>query len=180
MRIEIRQTPWDDAAGARLRADQERETLERYGADLEAGAKPSSDSVALFLTAHHADTGEAIGCGALRRIDDTAFEIKRMYVVPQWRGRRIGGLLLHALEEAGRERGATVVRLETGPLQPEAIRLYERCGYREIPQFGPYVGAPASVCFERRLTAPAGTAPQGDTPVGSARADTAPAGSAPA
>nr|WP_218902208.1 GNAT family N-acetyltransferase [Streptomonospora nanhaiensis] len=142
-----------------MRADQERETLQRYGADLEAGAKPSADSVAVFLTAHHAQTGETIGCGALRRIDDTAFEIKRMYVVPAWRGRRIGELLLRALEEAGRERGATVMRLETGPLQPEAIRLYTRRGYREIPQFGPYVGAEASVCFERRLTGEPSTAP---------------------
>jgi putative acetyltransferase len=44
-----------------------------------------------------------------------------------------------------------VVRLETGPLQPEAVHLYTRTGYREIPCFGAYAGGVASRCFERRI-----------------------------
>ena len=52
-----------------------------------------------------------------------------------------------------RERGATRVRLETGDRQPEAVRLYEGAGYRQIPNFGAYVDAQASLCFERVLAA---------------------------
>jgi putative acetyltransferase len=43
------------------------------------------------------------------------------------------------------------VQLETGPLQHSAIRLYERSGYRLIPNFGKYVGDPNSVCYEKEL-----------------------------
>jgi putative acetyltransferase len=43
------------------------------------------------------------------------------------------------------------IAAETGPLQPEAIGLYARTGYREIPSFGAYAGGVASRCCERRL-----------------------------
>nr|WP_155999462.1 GNAT family N-acetyltransferase [Streptomonospora sp. PA3] len=134
-----------------MRRDQERETVERYGGDLEQGEKPSAQNTALFLLATETAGGEVVGCGGLRRLDEHTFELKRMYVVPAWRGRRIGQALLHALEEAGRRRGARRMRLETGVAQPEAMRLYERCGYRRIPLYGPYVGCAESVCYERDL-----------------------------
>ncbi|WP_131098477.1 GNAT family N-acetyltransferase [Streptomonospora litoralis] len=151
MRIEISEAPWEDPVGVRLRRDQERETVERYGGDLEQGEKPSAATTAVFLLATEAASGEVVGCGGLRRLDGDTFELKRMYVVPAWRGHRIGQTLLHALEEAGRDRGAVRMRLETGWEQPEAMRLYERCGYHRIPLYGPYVGCAASVCFERSL-----------------------------
>ncbi|MFB9803599.1 GNAT family N-acetyltransferase [Streptomonospora salina] len=144
--------PWDDPVGVRLRSDQERETAARYGGDLEQGAKPSAETTAVFLAATEPGGG-VVGCGALRRLDERTFELKRMYVVPARRGRRIGEALLHALEDAGRERGATRMRLETGVEQPEAMRLYERCGYSRIPLYGPYTGCAASVCYERDLRA---------------------------
>lgn len=151
MHIEIHQTPWDDPLGARLRHDQEQETIQRYGGDLEAGEKPSSANTAVFLMATEAATREVVGCGALRRIDTDTYELKRMYVVPAWRGHRIGQTLLNALEDAGRQRGARRIRLETGREQPEAIRLYERCGYLPIPRYGPYTDCPDSICYERDL-----------------------------
>jgi hypothetical protein len=61
--------------------------------------------------------------------------------------------ILRDLETRARERGATRVRLETGDRQPEAVRLYEGAGYRQIPNFGDYVDAQASLCFERILEA---------------------------
>ena len=48
-----------------------------------------------------------------------------------------------------RDRGYAVVRLETGPLQPEAQAMYDRLGYRRIPVFGRY---PTALAFERSLT----------------------------
>ncbi|KIH98406.1 acetyltransferase [Streptomonospora alba] len=147
MHITISEMAWDDPVGVRLRRDQERETIERYGGDLEQGAKPSAEDTAVFLAAAESEGGEVVGCGALRRLDEHTFELKRMYVVPDRRGRGIGAALLHALEDAGRERGARRMRLETGVEQPEAMRLYERCGYSRIPLYGPYVGCAASVCY---------------------------------
>lgn len=153
MRITVEEIDWENAAAARLRAEQEREVVRRYGADLEAGPKPSSADIAVFLLATDMDTGDVVGCGGLRGLDPHTYEIKRMYVVPHWRGRRIGRVLLRQLEQVARDHGATRVRLETGVEQPESITLYERAGYRRIPRFGPYVSCEASVCFERPLLA---------------------------
>jgi putative acetyltransferase len=59
--------------------------------------------------------------------------------------------LLRTLERAALDRGWTTLRLETGNAQPEAIRFYQREGYREIPLFGHYVGSAISLCYERVL-----------------------------
>jgi putative acetyltransferase len=106
--------------------------------------------VTAFLIAR-ADDGRPLGCGALRSLGEPVVEIKRMYVRPEARGRGVGAAILEALEREARRLGFKVVRLETGPLQPEAISLYARAGYREIPCFGAYAGAAMSRCFERRL-----------------------------
>jgi ribosomal protein S18 acetylase RimI-like enzyme len=59
--------------------------------------------------------------------------------------------LLSALEEKARTRGIRVMRLETVELLTEAIALYRSAGYRDIPQYGQYVGDPLSMCMEKRL-----------------------------
>lgn len=146
---------WDDPVGVRLRREQEAEVVERYGADLERDPKPWDEDVDVFLLARDAETAVSVGCGGLRRLDSVTYEVKRMYVTPAWRGRRIGEVLLRALEEAAVDRGAVRMRLEVGVEQVESLRLYERCGYHRIEQFGRYVGSAASVCFERTLVSPA-------------------------
>jgi GNAT superfamily N-acetyltransferase len=73
--------------------------------------------------------------GGLRTIGDGLAEIKRMYVRDVWRGRGLGGQLLFQLEDAARNLGFTRVRLDTGPRQPAALRLYERTGYRPIGNY---------------------------------------------
>jgi putative acetyltransferase len=147
--IEIAPEPFESPEGAELMEELRRELDERYGGDLEPGAKPSADDVAVFLVAR--ESGRALGCGALRSLGEPVVEIKRMYVRPEARGRGVGAAILGELERVAIEHGFRVVRLETGPLQPEAIHLYERTGYREIPCFGSYAGGAASRCFERRL-----------------------------
>jgi ribosomal protein S18 acetylase RimI-like enzyme len=59
--------------------------------------------------------------------------------------------MLTELERRARNDGYTTVRLETGERQPEAIRLYERCGYHRIPSYGFYAESGQSVCFEKQL-----------------------------
>ncbi len=100
--------------------------------------------------------GEPVGCGALRRLDDSAVELKRMYVAPSGRRKGIARRLLRALEKAAAGFGDRVLRLETAAEFPEAIALYESSGYARIPAFGRYADNPRSICFEKTL--PASTA----------------------
>ena len=93
--------------------------------------------------------GVAICCGGIKRLDDGACELKRMYVVPEARGRGVARILLAELEDRARELGYTVARLDTGPKQLGAQRLYESAGYAAIPNFN---GNPVATFFgERRL-----------------------------
>ncbi|HVW19226.1 MAG TPA: GNAT family N-acetyltransferase [Solirubrobacteraceae bacterium] len=81
------------------------------------------------------DDGVALCVGGLRDLGDGVCEIKRMYVVPEARGNGVARLLLAALEHVARDMGYARVRLDTGPDQPHARRLYERSGYVEIPDY---------------------------------------------
>lgn len=147
----IEERDWDDPAGRALRAAQRAELDSRYGSDdHEPGAAPSAADIDVFLVATDAD-GRPVGCGALRRLDTTSAEVKRMYVEPGSRGSGVATAVLRALEEKARDRGWTTLRLETGPAQPDAIRFYEREGYRQIPLYGVYMGSDLSLCYEREL-----------------------------
>ncbi|MEU4687480.1 GNAT family N-acetyltransferase [Actinoplanes sp. NPDC023714] len=150
MTVTIEVRDWNDADGVALRAAQRAELDERYGTgDHEPGTPPSAADIDLFLVATAG--GRAVGCGALRRLDEGSAEVKRMYVRPESRGSGVSTAILRALEAAAAERGWTTIRLETGPAQPDAMRFYEREGYREIPLFGAYAGSDLSVCYERSL-----------------------------
>ncbi len=74
-------------------------------------------------------------CGGVKRLDDAACEIKRMYVAPEARGAGRARELLAALEEAARELGYATARLDTGPRQTYAERLYRGAGYAPIGNF---------------------------------------------
>jgi putative acetyltransferase len=93
----------------------------------------------------------AIGCGALVLARDGSAEIKRMFVLPEARGRDIGRRILEQLEDASRAEGITVIRLETGIHQPEAIGLYRSAEFVEIGPFGNYRPDPLSLFMEKRL-----------------------------
>jgi GNAT superfamily N-acetyltransferase len=149
--VVIRQEPWDAPDAARLRAAQRTELDARYGNDdHEPGPAPSAEDVPVFVVARTRGHS-AVGCGGLRFLEPGVAEIKRMYVDPEHRGTGAATAILRDLE--ARARGAGVRRLvcETGTLQPEAIRFYQREGYEQIDNFGPYLGAPQSVCFARSL-----------------------------
>ena len=76
--------------------------------------------------------GEAVAGGGLRLVTPEIVELKRMYVRPAFRGLGLARPLLAALEVEGQLLGASVARLDTGPKQPRARDLYERCGYAAI------------------------------------------------
>ncbi len=92
-----------------------------------------------------------IGCGAVKEFEPGAMEVKRMYTVPEGRGKGIGTKVLIELEQWASEMGYEKCVLETGKRQPEAIGLYEKNGYNRIPNYGQYAGIENSVCFEKKL-----------------------------
>jgi putative acetyltransferase len=94
---------------------------------------------------------EPVGCGAIRRLDAVTAEIKRMYVVPAFRGYKVGSQILAALETMAREIGCTRLVLETGDRQGAALRLYESAGFERTPPYGEYVASPLSVCLAKEL-----------------------------
>jgi GNAT superfamily N-acetyltransferase len=149
--VSVAAQPWDGPDGVRLRAAQRAELDARYGGDdHEPGAAPSAEDVGVFLVARDAD-GAAVGCGGLRLLEPGSAEIKRMYVAPAARGTGVAVAILRALEAEARRLGVARLLLETGTAQPDAMRFYEREGYRRIDNFGPYAGEPLSVCYARDL-----------------------------
>ncbi|ALZ85503.1 GCN5 family acetyltransferase [Pseudomonas oryzihabitans] len=117
----------------------------RHALDLTSLMQPN----VLFLVVRD-DSGSALGCGAMVLQDDYG-EIKRMYLSSRARGQGLGGRLLAELEREAVGRGCELARLETGPYQPEALRLYESAGYRRRGPFGAYRDDPLSVFIEKLL-----------------------------
>lgn len=96
--------------------------------------------------------GRAVGCGAIKPLEMEVMEVKRMFVLPEFRGKGIASGILSELERWTVELGAQACCLETGLNQPEAIALYHKCCYARIPNYGPYTGVGNSVCFRKELT----------------------------
>lgn len=107
-----------------------------------------AENVAFFVLR---TDGLPAGCGGILLVDGEYGEVKRMWVRPAYRGRGFGRLLLDRLADHARSNGISLLRLETGIHQHEAIALYERYGFRRIPPFGPYTDDPLSLCYEMRL-----------------------------
>ncbi len=147
----VRDAVWDDPAGVALRRAQRDELTIRYeNPNSEPGPAPTADDILLFLIAEE-DDGTPVACGGLRRIDESHGEVKRMYVVPEYRGSGAATRVLRELERRAITLGWERLVLETGDRQPDAIRFYEREGYTRIPNFGYYADSPLSLCFERFL-----------------------------
>jgi GNAT superfamily N-acetyltransferase len=139
-----------DGTARQLIEDLCTELSARYGtAPSPFSASDAAAPRAAFIVARL--DGQPVGCGAIRRIDDEMVEVKRMYVAPAARRTGIARRILAELERLSIAFAYRAIRLETGVAQPEAIRLYESCGYRRIPAFGSYAGNPVSVCFEKIL-----------------------------
>jgi GNAT superfamily N-acetyltransferase len=92
-----------------------------------------------------------VACGAIKDYGKDTMEVKRMFTLPVYRENGIASQLLAELESWAVELGAKRVVLETGKKQVEAISLYERNGYRRIPNYGQYIGIVTRICFEKPL-----------------------------
>jgi DNA-binding MarR family transcriptional regulator/GNAT superfamily N-acetyltransferase len=89
-----------------------------------------------------------VGCVALRPLDGDTAEVKRLWVHASARGQGLARRLMTAIEDEARAMGSTMLKLDTNSALAEAITLYRRTGWADIP---PYTGAPADTWMGKRL-----------------------------
>jgi GNAT superfamily N-acetyltransferase len=153
--VELRREPFDGPAGGPLLVALDAELDERYtGEGIPPPVHDPRDYVpprGVFVVAYAG--GEPVGCGGVRPGPRPGTgEVKRMYVAPQARGRRIAQQVLEELERWARGAGLHRLVLETGTEQPEAVRLYERLGWTPTAPFGHYAESPLSRHYGLDLT----------------------------
>jgi GNAT superfamily N-acetyltransferase len=146
--------PFDAPEVVALCDAQQAEMLAVYEGEADIGPRREA---AMFEPPHGVflvvrdDDGRAVACGGVAWFDEGRGELKRMYVVPELRGRGLGRRLLDALETEARSLGYGALVLETGDRQAEALGLYRSSGYEPIPCYPPYDSRALSVCLEKRL-----------------------------
>ncbi len=134
----LRQEPLDGTAGSALLAAFVEEIARLYrGWTPAAGPSATTEELSppsgLFLVAYEED--RPVGCGGIKRLSETAAELKRLYVIPQVRKRGLAHSLIAALEDGARHAGYRVLRLDTGSKQPAALKLFRSLGYSEIDDY---------------------------------------------
>lgn len=151
--LDLREEPYDGPTARALIEAVQQEYVVRYGAPDTTPVDPTEFSRpdGRFVVGYVDIIPAAMG--GLRRIDRDTVEIKRMYVTPEFRGHGFSRVVLAHLESLAAEIGASRVLLETGPEQPEAMRLYETSGYERVEGFGHYRCEPGSVSYGKALTA---------------------------
>lgn len=94
---------------------------------------------------------KAVGGGAIRKYDDETVELKRIFVHTEYQGQGIGSQLVSMLIEWALELGYKRMILETGELLVESCAVYKKLGFVVIPNYGPYVEMPQSLCMAKEL-----------------------------
>lgn len=129
----------------------DRYSLERYppeghfGTDIDGLDRPDI----LFAVARLEN--RIVGCGAIKLEADGTGELKRLFVDDAGRGRGVGKALMVFLEALAADRKVAVLNLETGPLNTEAVKLYQAFGYAECGPFGSYEDNPYSLFMTKKL-----------------------------
>ena len=139
-----------DEAFRALVTELDEELDERYGAQMDFfGQYNHSSDIETALVALL--DGDLAGCGCFKLYSENTVEIKRIFVPKRFRGMGVARAIMAELESWARELGYEFAILETGILQPEAIRLYERAGYARIPNYPPYENVSESVSYRKSL-----------------------------
>lgn len=126
------------------------DTLEKITGNSGKGSFDNSDMLnprSIFIIAR--DDNKAVGCGALREINNDIAEIKRMYAAEKNHG--IGNIILLYLENKAKDFGYSKVILETRKCNENAVKFYLKNSYKIIDNYGKYIEMPQSVCFEKVL-----------------------------
>lgn len=159
--MEIRPVRYDHPDAVALDALVQQEYARRYGDD--GDITPLTPEMftpphGMYLIAY--DGTRPLATGGWRRQEDAAegyavgdAEIKRMFVLPEARGRGLARRILAALEADARAAGRSRMVLETGTKQPEALELYASSGYVMVEKFGLYRTYEESRCMAKSLVA---------------------------
>lgn len=94
---------------------------------------------------------EAKGCGAFKEYEENVAELKRMFVLPESRGKGVASAILTALENWAKEEGFTCCILETSCRLENAIALYQKFGFEVTSNYGQYIGVESSVCMKKNI-----------------------------
>ncbi|RKE92370.1 GNAT family N-acetyltransferase [Ichthyenterobacterium magnum] len=94
---------------------------------------------------------KTVGCGAFKEFDKDSVEIKRMYTLPEKRGKGVASKILFELELWSKNLGYKNCFLETGKRQVEAVQFYKKNNYKRIPNYGQYIDMENSLCFKKEL-----------------------------
>jgi ribosomal protein S18 acetylase RimI-like enzyme len=120
-----------------------------FAAELAGLPEPYVPPAGCLLLALRA--GVAAGVVALKPLLPGVAEIKRLYVVPQFRGLHLGKTLAERAVAEACARGYASVRLDTHrPTMAAAMALYRSLGFSEIPPYGPNPGGEIAF-FEKPL-----------------------------
>lgn len=92
---------------------------------------------------------ETVGCGSIRPLSEKVVEIKRMFAKIRRKG--IGKIVLKSLEEQAESMGFEEIWLETRKSNLAACRFYQKNGYKQIENYGKYVGREEAICFGKKL-----------------------------
>jgi GNAT superfamily N-acetyltransferase len=130
--------PSDTPVSVELQRAYFAEIASRYpgwSPDLIPSADPAevAPPVGAWVVAYLGD--RPVGCGGVKRVDDTSAELKRIYLAAEARGRGLGWSILERLEQHARELGYELLRLDTGDRQPEALGLFRSAGYEHIADY---------------------------------------------
>jgi putative acetyltransferase len=148
--IVLKKTNSEDKDFIALVINLDRELAERDGDDHAFYAQFNKiDKIKYTIVAYN--NNMPVGIGAIKEYQTEIMEVKRMFVLPAFRGSGIASQILQKLELWAKELNYKKCILETGIKQPEAIRLYSKNNYSRIPNYGQYKNIDNSVCFEKQL-----------------------------
>lgn len=108
-----------------------------------------SDSIHDVVLAYIDDTAAA--CAGLKKYSEQDAEVKRVWVEPAYRGNGLGTAIMEQIERKARAEGFQRTILQTRAIMTEAVGLYQKLGYRQIPCYPPYDQLDGAVCFARKL-----------------------------
>lgn len=75
------------------------------------------------------------GVAGIRKFENKACELKRMFVKDEFRNKGIGKMLLSASVELAKKFNYEVIKLDTADFMNTAIKLYKENGFIEIPEY---------------------------------------------
>jgi GNAT superfamily N-acetyltransferase len=117
-------------------ARAEAELVARYGflddGELGLTAAMFDPPAGVFVIARTESRAEPVGGAGLRIVAPGTGEVRRLWVDPEWRGRGVGRDLMTRIEAAACDLGVSVLRIETGDRQPEAVALYQGMGWERV------------------------------------------------